>query len=234
MDAGGGAASLVVLIGVGLFSSQGLYGLSQSYRVEKGQRQTLVLADGSTVDLNTDSEINVLFNYAQRQVELVRGEAFFNVQHAVRPFTVHAANVIILDIGTAFDVYRKAGLVEVAVADGVVEVKNQSSLSLINAGQLAKISDNETIKVSTAEIASTTAWRKGELIFRGRRLDEVLSEIGRYHDVQIQLSNKKLAALAVTGSFKIEQLDTMLNAVSHLLSVKVKKLTKNQIIIESI
>jgi len=228
------AASIVMAIGLGLFSSQGLYGLSHTYRVEKGENKTIVLADGSTIDLNTNSEVNVHFNHSLRKVELIRGEAFFTVQHnPLRPFTVHVANVTLRDIGTAFNVYQKADQVNVAVEEGIVEVKNQSSQSLVNAGQQAKIRNNEMIKVSAAEIDMTTAWRKGELIFRGSRLDEVLNEIGRYHDVQIQLTNKNLAALAVTGNFKTDQLDIMLNAVSNLLSVKVKKLTPNQIIIES-
>ncbi|MFM8341560.1 MAG: FecR family protein [Methylomonas sp.] len=228
------AASIVMAIGLGLFSPQGLYGLSHTYRVEKGENKTIVLTDGSTIDLNTNSEVNVHFNHSLRKVELIRGEAFFTVQHnPLRPFNVHVANVTLRDIGTAFNVYQKADQVNVAVEEGIVEVKNQSSQSLVNAGQQAKIRNNEMIKVSAAEIDMTTAWRKGELIFRGSRLDEVLNEIGRYHDVQIQLTNKNLAALAVTGNFKTDQLDIMLNAVSNLLSVKIKKLSPNQIVIES-
>ena len=228
------AACVVSAVGLGLFSSQGLYGVTHTYRVDKGQHKTVMLADGSRVDLNTNTEISVHFNYSQRQIELVRGEAFFTVQHnAARPFTVHAANVSIRDIGTAFNVYQKADQVEVLVEEGIVEVRNQASQTLVNAGQRAQIVDNEMIRVSAADPDTITAWRHGELVFRGRRLDEVLNEIGRYHQVQIQLTNKKLAAMAVTGSFKTDQLDTLLNAVSHLLSVKVKKLTANQIIIES-
>lgn len=230
-------AAAVVLIGVGLalFSPQGLYGLPRSYSVGKGQRQTIALADGSSLELNTDSEVRVFFNRRERHVDLVRGEAFFNVKHdAERPFTVHVGNVSVHDIGTAFDVYRQSGQVSVVVQEGMVAMEGAGERKELTAGQqLAFSSDGRFVAQPQADIAAATAWRQGQLLFRGRRLIEVMAEIGRYHDVQIRLPDPKLAELRVNGSFRTDQLDSMLNAVATLLPVSVKRIGEREIVLEA-
>ncbi|PKD39299.1 FecR family protein [Methylomonas sp. EFPC1] len=231
------SAAAIVLLGVGLalFSPQGWYGFPHSYGTGKGQRQTLTLADGSSLELNTDTEVRVHFNRRQRHVDLVRGEAFFNVTHdAERPFTVHVGNVSVRDIGTAFDVYKQSDRVSVAVQDGLVEMTGQGSSRELHAGhQLAYSHDQRFVEALQSDIATVTAWRQGQLIFRGRPLGEALAEIGRYHDVQIRLPDPKLAELRVNGSFRTEQLDNMLNAVAMLLPVKVKHVGEREIVLEA-
>jgi transmembrane sensor len=81
---------------------------------------------------------------------------------------------------------------------------------------------------------ASTAWRQGKLLFRGQRLADVLAEIGRYHDIEIHLPNAKIADLQVSGSFRAEQLDNMLNAVSTLLPVNIKRISEKEVLIEAI
>lgn len=231
----GAAASLLLGIGLALFSPQGWYGLSHSYSVGKGQRQTIALSDGSSLELNTDTEVRVHFNRRQRHVDLVRGEVFFKVKHdAERAFTVHVGNLSVHDIGTAFDVYKQAEQVSVAVQEGVVAMESQSERRELSAGQQLAYSNNgRFVAVPQADIAAATAWRQGQLVFRGRRLIEVMAEIGRYHDVDIRLPDPKLAELRVNGSFRTEQLDSMLNAVVTLLPVNVKRIGEREIVLEA-
>jgi transmembrane sensor len=231
----GAAATVLLGLGLAIFSPQGWYGLPHSYNTAKGQRQVLALSDGSELELNTDTEVRVHFNHAQRQVELIRGEAFFKVFHnADRPFSVQAGNLRVRDIGTAFDVYKQADRVSVAVQEGVVEMAGQSEHRELHAGQqLAYSDDHRFVPAIASDIAAATAWRQGQLIFNGRRLIEVLAEIGRYHEVQIRLPDPKLAELRVNGSFRTEQLDGMLNAVSALLPVNVKRIGEREIVLEA-
>lgn len=231
------SAAAAVLLGVGLavFSPQGLYGIPYNYNVGKGQRQTVALSDGSSIELNTDTQVRVRFNRSRRQVELIRGEAFFNVAHnAERPFTVVAGNLNIRDIGTAFNVYQQAEQINIAVQEGEVEIKSQGGLRRLTTGQqLAYRNDGGFVAVTEYD-AAATAWRQGQLLFRGRRLAEVLAEIGRYHDVRIRLPDPKLAELRVNGSFRTEQLDNMLNAVATLLPVKVRHTGEQEIVLEAV
>lgn len=231
----GVAAVLLLSVGLAVFSPQGWYGLPHSYTTGKGERRTLALSDGTSLELNTDSEVRVRFNRGQRHVDLVRGEAFFNVVHdAERPFKVQVGNVGVRDIGTAFDVYKQADRVSVAVQEGVVEIAGLSGRRELNAGQqLAYTDDHRFVAAAPSDIAVATAWRQGQLIFNGRRLAEVLTEIGRYHDIQIRLPDPKLAELRVNGNFRTEQLDGMLNAVTTLLPVNAKRIGEREIVLEA-
>ncbi|AMK76722.1 iron dicitrate transport regulator FecR [Methylomonas methanica] len=231
----GMAATVLLGVGLAIFSPQGWYGLPHSYNTGKGQRQTLVLSDGSELELNTDTEVRVHFNHAQRHVDLIRGEAFFNVIHdAERPFSVQVGNLSVRDIGTAFDVYKQADRVSVAVQEGVVEMVSQGERRELQAGQQLTYSDDHRFAAAPSDITAATAWRQGQLIFNGRRLVEVLAEIGRYHDVQIRLPDPKLAELRVNGSFRTEQLDSMLNAVATLLPISVKRIGEREIVLEAL
>lgn len=231
----GAAATVFLGVGLAIFSPQGWYGFPHSYNTAKGQRQVVALSDGSELELNTDTEVRVHFNHAQRHVDLIRGEAFFKVIHnADRPFSVQAGNLSVRDIGTAFDVYKQADQVSVAVQEGVVEMSSQGESHELTAGQQLAYSDDKRFVPATAnDIAAATAWRQGQLIFNGRRLVEVLAEIGRYHDMQIRLPDPKLAELRVNGSFRTAQLDSMLNAVATLLPISVKRIGEREIVLEA-
>jgi transmembrane sensor len=222
-------------MGVALFSPYGWYGLSSTYLTAKGEHQIIALSDGSSVELNTDSEIQVRYRFNQRQVDLVRGEAFFNVIHnAERPFLVAVSNLTIHDIGTAFNVYKKNQKVAIAVQEGVVDVNTKLGLRRLNAGQQIAYSNDEGFEsLGQLDLDASTAWRQGKLLFRGQRLADVLAEIGRYHDIEIHLPNAKIADLQVSGSFRAEQLDNMLNAVSTLLPVNIKRISEKEVLIEA-
>lgn len=73
------AASLLLAMGLAAFMPNGWLGIPHTYVAEKGERQTVTLADGSSIELNTESEVRVHFNRWQRNVEMVKGEAFFTV-----------------------------------------------------------------------------------------------------------------------------------------------------------
>ena len=219
------ATAAVVLLGLGVatFSSQGWYGRSSHYVVQRGGHQTLSLADGSVLELNTDSEIQVRLNHWQRRVEVIKGEVFFKVVHQPeRPFLVMAGAGRSVDIGTEFNVYRQAGQVLVAVQEGRVRVDARQSRDL-SAGQVAAYDDNGEFVALPAGLSvdNVTAWRRGKLVFNNRRLDEVLAEIGRYHQVRLQLSEHKLADNKVSGAFFIDRLEDNLATIAGSLNLKV-------------
>jgi transmembrane sensor len=122
------AAALVLALGLTAFSPDGWYGSRDRYVAARGDFQTVDLADGSRLELNTDSEVEVRLNRWQRSVTLVRGEAYFRVAHdAERPFVVIAGNGRSVDIGTEFDVYMRPDRVLVAVHEGRVRVDARQS-----------------------------------------------------------------------------------------------------------
>jgi transmembrane sensor len=231
------AAAAVLLSSLyAAFSADGWMGLPYTYATAKGERQTIMLADGSRVELNTGTEVRVHYNHRRRYVELLRGEAFFTVQHnAERPFEVAAGHGVIRDLGTEFNVYRRTDRVEVAVQEGRVAVDSRGERRELSAGQqIAYHDDGHFTAAVRQSMVSATAWRKGLLLFQGIRLDEALTEIGRYHDTAIGLPNEDLAKMRVNGTFRTGELDAMLNAVGALLPVKARRVGPREIVLEAV
>jgi transmembrane sensor len=94
-----------------------------TYNTDIGERRSITLADGSTVDLNARSQIRIEFSSGERHVELLDGQALFQVaKDKNRPFTVRSGDATVRAVGTEFDVYRKASGTTVTVLEGRVAV----------------------------------------------------------------------------------------------------------------
>ena len=205
----------------------------QSYATAIGGQKKFALADGSIVTLNTNSQIDVELLGDRRDVHLVRGEAYFDVVHDdKRPFIVHANQYVVRDIGTAFAVHlTDKGLVDVRVTKGRVEIAARAnegqdssrakSLGILSAGQDVlfgqKIERAEV--VSEAELSRKLAWRQGQLIYSGQPLAEVLDDISRYSDIQIELADPALRDLPVGGAFSVNQTDAIFAALENNFGV---------------
>jgi transmembrane sensor len=93
------------------------------YATDVGERRSLTLADGSTVDLNARSKIRIQFTRGERRVELLEGQALFQVaKDKDRPFIVRSGDATVRAVGTQFDVYRKSSGTTVTVLEGRVAV----------------------------------------------------------------------------------------------------------------
>jgi ferric-dicitrate binding protein FerR (iron transport regulator) len=94
-----------------------------SYATDVGERRSITLADGSTVDLNARSRVRIEFSDAERRVELLEGQALFQVaKDKRRAFIVRSGSAFVRAVGTQFDVYRKASGTTVTVLEGRVAV----------------------------------------------------------------------------------------------------------------
>jgi transmembrane sensor len=199
-----------------------------SYETSVGGQKRIILADGSSVILNTNSRLDVNFTGKCRDVHLIRGEAFFEVVHnKARPFTVYASNYVVRDIGTAFDVHlQKTGLVEVGVTKGSVEVvpatdgrlsQNAKSLDVVVAGHDIVLGQKveRAEAVPSADMGRKLAWRQGQLIYTGQPLGEVLADISRYSNIKIELADPALADLPVGGAFRTDQIEAIFAALQN-------------------
>jgi transmembrane sensor len=207
--------------------------LRQSFATAIGAQKKFTLADGSAVTLNTNSRIDVEILGDRRDVHLVRGEAFFDVVHdKTRPFTVYANQYVVRDIGTAFAVHLlEKGLVNVRVTKGSVEIAARTregkvadgakSLGVIVAGHDVVFGQKieRAAVVSDAELGRKLAWRQGQLIYSGQPLAEVLADISRYSDIQIELADPALGNLPVGGAFSVNQTDAIFAALENNFGV---------------
>lgn len=200
----------------------------QTYRTARGQLKTIDLADGSRLELDTDSEARVHYSRRDREIRLVRGRAVFAVAHDDRrPFEVLAGLGKIRDIGTEFDVRHAADGVSVAVLDGEVQVAGVPDATPVPVHRGQKIGyrpSGELTPVRPIDVNAYSAWRNGRLVFRDQPLREVLEELGRYHRSNVTVTAPGVLDTKVSGIFPTDNLPQAMQTIAATLPVRLTRL----------
>lgn len=210
------AVAVILVIGILTRPSA----VSRSYQTAVGERSSLHLADGSGVDLDTDSHVSATFNEEERRVTLSRGQAFFRVAHALeRPFVVDAGDgITITATGTQFDVRRTRDRVVVALVSGAVTVRrNSEELARMKPGSVVEIAVDDGTIATSRTVAETTSWRAGHLSFDETPLVEAVAEVNRYTDAKFVIHDATKGAEPVSGEFSIDDPDGFGQAVNALM-----------------
>ncbi|QXI04373.1 FecR family protein [Pseudomonas tensinigenes] len=225
------ASVLAVALGLGLFSGLNHPG---GYRAEfataLGERKHVALPDGSVIDLNSRSRLQVRFEQDRRLIELAEGEAMFSVaRDTSRPFVVEAGIGKVTVTGTRFDVRRDIAQTRVAVEQGTVKVQGRDAADdqFINLTAGLGTSVDAQGKVAAAyavNAAELTAWRSGKLVFNNASLSEVAAEVSRYREKPLTVANPTVASLRLTSVFKSDNTDALLKALPSILPVAVRTL----------
>jgi transmembrane sensor len=215
------------LLGLGLVLWQPDSDSPQLYSTSVGPAEEFILEDGSSIVLNTASEISVRYTERSRDVTLLRGEARFTVaRNSDRPFQVHAGTTLVRAIGTAFTIRlqprtRGASVsTEVLVTDGTVEIVRTTDRRLLSltAGRSAKIDAGRVTvtSVQPAEIDNQLAWIQGLIVFNGDPLSDVVSEFNRYNTRQLRIDDPAIAAMRISGTFVATDVGSFLTALEGL------------------
>jgi transmembrane sensor len=175
---------------------------------------TLTLSDGTKVWLNAGSSITypVAFDEHHREVKIT-GEAYFEVKHdAKRPFKVTTERQTIEDIGTSFNVnaYPDENETKTTLIEGSITINKK----IIRPGEQT-ITTNTESKTTKADIESTMAWKNGQFILKGTDLTQLLKQISRWYDVDIEKNNKN-ANMKFRGSISRNvNLSTVIEALKY-------------------
>jgi transmembrane sensor len=188
---------------------------SVRFETARGQQRTVALSDGSRIELNTDSDVIADVTSAGRAVQLVRGEAYFDIQHdATRPFVVYAAGRKVTVLGTSFSVRLAAGETRLVVTRGRVRLapegaRDPSPTEDVAAGQMALAHDRSVLIASVTDdrAADLLSWRTGMLTFEEATLGDVATEINRYNERQLVIVDPAAAQIRIGGSFEARNLD---------------------------
>jgi transmembrane sensor len=202
-----------------------------TYVADVGEQRIITLEDGSTVKLNSRSRFAVSMTPQQRQVDLLEGEALFEVTHnSSRPFIVTSGEVAIRAVGTQFDVNRKRSGTVVTVVEGRVQVTGPSAGSIfLSAGEQATVGSRGMVaRQSKANIGAVTSWLQQELVFEGEPLSAVIEEFNRYSRTPIVLSDPSLADLRINAVFHTTNPDSLLRFVTRFDGVEIER-TDNEI-----
>lgn len=182
----------------------------QVFRTAVGQTNTVLLPDGSTIMLDTDTVMRAILSDRERRMELDRGRAFFKVaKDRSRPFIVLAAGRTITATGTAFDVRADPRNFEVVLVEGRVRVESPRSPTADHPPQVAELTpgsqllaNQERWTVAEADLPKRTSWLHGRLTFDQEPLREVVAELNRYSERKIVLADEKVGEAPILGVFK--------------------------------
>jgi transmembrane sensor len=207
---------------------------AEVFATAKGERRDVVLSDGTRVALNVDSHLSVVMKRDRRELTLASGEAAFKVVHDPRrPFVVHLGDRDLRDIGTEFDVRREAGLVTVAVREGMVAVgrpgEERRSLSMGPGSRLEHREGDPGSVVLAADPEDAFAWRAGRLIYRAAPLAEVAADLSRYGADEIRAEGPA-ADVRFTGVLTIGDQAEMIRRLTDLVPVAASPPRKDGVI----
>jgi transmembrane sensor len=199
------------------------------YKTGVGQRRNITLADGSQIQLNTDTAIDVSFDPAQRLIRLRSGEILIQTGKLgdQRPFFVESRDGRIQALGTRFSVHQLSGATRVGVLEDrvIVQPADLSTAAIVlSAGEGADF-DRRHIGLIHPFKSTEVAWTNGQLIVLNARLGNVIEELGRYRRGVLHCDDRA-RDLRVSGTFRLDSTDAVLANLQASLPINVRYFTR--------
>ena len=202
------ASIALLVIATGLFfyaeSSK-----SQQYNtiiVPPGQRINLILADNTNVWLNANTTFRYPSKFARKNREVfLDGEAWFDVsKNKKKPFIVKTDQGEVRVTGTTFNLeaYSEYKNFATSLFEGSVDIyQNNAKLATLKPNQKGML-QNDRYFISTIDNTDEYLWRNGLIAFNNMKLEDILLELEKYFDIQIEINTKKLPQHRYTGKFR--------------------------------
>ena len=220
----------------------GINGVAKNL-IETGIEETrvVVLEDGSRIVLDRQSRLRVAFTPAARDVELLDGQAHFEVaKNPNRPFRVRTRSAEVVAVGTMFDVATVPARTTVTLIEGRVNVRTISGPAqaepkveaLVPGQQLGIASDGQFLDKRVVKIENVTAWQRGTIILDDMPLPEALTAMNRYSVTQIVIRGPALQSRRVSGVFRIGDVETEAIALERYFNLREASRSEQAIVLE--
>jgi transmembrane sensor len=223
-----------------------------------GELRTLPLSDGSVVTLNTATEVRIHYSQTGRRIELLQGQASFEVaKDPARPFVVSAGGREVRALGTVFDVYKGKDKVTVTLIEGKVAVassagsptvaspeapvdaatKARAAPVVLNPGEQVSYTPTamteplEPIAIAAIDVPRVTAWKARKLAFRDTLLTEAIAEANRYSHEQIVLEAPGMESARLSGSFEAGKNELFAEGLRTFFGLKVERQGDDRIVL---
>ena len=201
-----------------------------------GKRSSLLLADGSTVYVNSGSELEFPSAFSGKTREIsVKGEIFIEVAKQDRPFIIHTPQSQITVYGTSFNVssYPDEPGESVVLVSGSVEIKSANGSLMLKPSEMAKI-DNGNIRRQQVDVMEYISWKEGYMHLNKATLTDVLKKIGRYYNIEFNYDAAlKLQEQTCSGKlFLSDNLSDVLESFSKMTFLDYKRLDEGVIYID--
>lgn len=203
---------------------------SATYTTTVGERRRVELADGTLLDLNTDTAVDLDFDQDQRLIRLLRGEILVDSgadAHSPhhRPLRVASQEGVMEALGTRFLVRQRDDSTQLAVFEGAVRVSPAHGPHVVvSAGEQMRFDSRGQGAVMAAR-EQDSLWTRGRLIVEEMPLGQFLAELGRYRSGWLRC-HPEVAQVPISGAFQLENTDAILAALPATLPVHVEFRTR--------
>lgn len=243
---GGLAAALAVVVGVWSLLPAGA-APAQHYATAALRQQQVALGDGSVLNLNVSTQVQVALTPEARRITLTAGEAHFAVAHdTARPFIVTAGDVAVRAVGTAFSVRLGDQGVEVLVTDGKVEITRGADSAtnalpaehpFLVAGELTYIASDELAGVARIEripadaLQAAVRWHSQVMTFTDLPLRDAVTLFNRRNAQQLVLGDAALGERRIGGTFAADQVEAFVRLLVEDGDIAVERRSVDEIVL---
>ncbi|WIO75060.1 FecR domain-containing protein [Porticoccaceae bacterium LTM1] len=242
------AASLIlaVLISLTFVSFEEVKPQGDRFVTRIGEQKEVMLDDGSSVFLNTNSEVVVTYSESERSVVLERGEGYFEVaKDPDRPFVVNVGERRVIVLGTAFNLHKEADQIGLEVVEGEVAVVQseellnnpvrlqlpEKGLQNLNVADQYRVASGESITYSLAtniftgerieDLTRVSSWRNGLIRFSEEPLDEVVEELNRYSAKKIVIEDPEVEDMKLFATVRVDRIEEALRVLDMSMPIHV-------------
>ncbi len=207
--------------------------LSADYSTATGERRSIELVDGTRLQLNTDSAVDVRYDAGQRLILLARGEIFLasgaDTQSPThRPLRVRTAQGLFEALGTRFNVRLQDAATCLSVSEGSVRIDAFGARPLqapvAEAGQSYRIAADGVRRLERPQM-DAVAWADGLIVTRDMRLADFLAEVARYRNGYLGCA-AEVADLRLSGVYRLDDTDKLLQVLARTLPVRLQRHTR--------
>lgn len=205
-----------------------------------GGHELISFADGSTIELNTNTVLRTRMTTEQKTIWLDQGEVYFQIKHdRAHPLVVVVGGHRVVDIGTKFLIRRDPAHLEVALLEGRVRfgdatARRQEDTTLLKPGDVVTATPGTMfITHETArDLADRLSWRRSVLVFHHTTLATAATEFNRYNRRQLVIADPTAAALTIDGTFPTTGISDFSKLAQIVLGLRVEN-HGNEIVIDN-
>ncbi len=199
--------------------------------IPRGGKFYIMLSDSTKVWLNSESQLKypVAFNDGQlRQVELVYGEAYFEVSHSTEHkgshFKVIHNKQEVEVLGTEFNIkaYKEEKNIYTTLVKGKVEVSFETQSKVLKPGEQSNLNAiTKVLNVANVDVYDQISWKEGVFSFKRKTLKEIMQVLSRWYDMKVDFENKDIESKGFTGVVGKEQgIQEILETIKNLDVIK--------------
>lgn len=219
-----GFAAIAVVSGLVLNQKYPLPYLLSDVHTDTGQRRRIQLDDGSTLDMNARTALNIAFGDTLRNLELRTGGIIAQVVSDQRPFIIDTQAGRILAQEARFHVRQESSGIHLAVLDSVVKVTNlRGNSRQVQAGHGLWFDHKSFIPLGVTPYEET-AWTQGRLEVKDATLGSVINSLKNYSPAVIRV-DQAVADLRVSGNFPLDDVPYTLDALAQTMPIAITRTT---------